>query len=132
MEYIVKLGIRCQQVKSPDLRVDCAEDLEFMLTIDDGGEAILEALVSSGLVDPEGSIYTCTFFIEMNGQLLSNWRNGEMRAKQSNPNQSNPKKSNSTQSKPIQSKSTVCLSNAQAMLTEKAIEDYTDDSDGPF
>jgi len=109
MEFIVKLGIRCQQTKSSQLAINNAEDLEFMLGIEEGGSAILEALVSSGLVDPEGGEYHCAFFVQMNKQLLSNWRNGELKSIQAKSNKTNTTESNSTQYNRMPKQ---CLSNA--------------------
>lgn len=109
MEYLVTIGIRCQQVRDVKLPVDTVEDLELILNIDDGGQEVLDALIASGLIDPEGGSYRCVFFEEMNKQLLSNWRNGAMRAMQCKSNESNPTQLNSTQSNRMPKQ---CLSNA--------------------
>jgi hypothetical protein len=135
MEHIVVLGCRCQQTKSPVIEITDAEDLEFMLNIESGGQEILDTLVASGLVDPEGGNYTCTFFIEMNAQLISNWENGKARAKrikeaQSKPTESKSKEINSSQSNSTQRYAQAvpkqCSSNAQSKPTESKVEDPTE------
>lgn len=103
MEYLVTIGIRCQQVRDVKLPVDTVEDLELILNLDDGGQEVLDALISSGLIDPEGGSYRCVFFEDMNKQLLSNWNNGKFGSMGGRkPNESNTTQSNSTQSNSIQ------------------------------
>lgn len=133
MEYLVILGCRCQQTKSPKLAINDTEDLELILNVNEGGQEILDALVSSGLVDPEGGEYLCTFFVDQNNQLLSNWRNGELKSIQSKS-----KQSNTTQSKPTQFNSTQpnakampkqCSSTASTSSSEAHTSNRTDDDD---
>ena len=109
MEHLVRIGIRCQQTKSVVLSINDAEDLEFILGIESGGQEVLDALIATGLIEPECGEYTCKFFEEQNKQLLSNWKNGErlsLRSKEKNSTQSNSIQSNSNQLNPSQFNST--------------------------
>lgn len=74
----------CQQSRSPEITIEDAVDLEILLDIDSNGDKILEALLKFKLVEKiEDNIYLCNFFVEQNKQLLSNWKNGEMKARKS-------------------------------------------------
>lgn len=81
-KYIVLLGMYCQQSRSPEIVIEEPLDLEIILNTDTNGAGILEALLKFKLIEEVGEhTYSCTFFIDQNKQLLSNWNNGAMKAK---------------------------------------------------
>lgn len=81
-KHIVLLGMYCQQSRSPEIQIEEPLDLEILLDADANGDEILEALLKFKLIEEIGEhTYSCTFFIEQNKQLLSNWHNGAMKAK---------------------------------------------------
>lgn len=81
-KHIVLLGMYCQQSRSPEIKIEEPLDLEILLDTDSNGDKILEALLKFKLMEEVGEhTYYCTFFIETNKQLLSNWNNGEMKAR---------------------------------------------------
>jgi hypothetical protein len=81
-KYIALLGMYCQQSRSPDVTIEEPLDLELLIGADDNGEKILADLIKCKLVEKVGEdVYSCTFFIDQNKQLLSNWNNGAMKAK---------------------------------------------------
>lgn len=111
MEHLVLIGLYCQQGKNPVIMAADTEDLEIIADCEDG-EMLLEIMLQTGMLEAEGAgQYRCLFFEEMNNQLISNWRNGAMKAKQSKSTQSNPKQTNS-----IQLNSTECLGTASSGL----------------
>ena len=131
MEVIVMIGLHCQQSRSPDIRIRNGAELEIMLNIQDRGEIILSALIEHGLISRTevDHFYYCDFFVEMNKQLLTNWRNGERtrkaiqskskesKSKESNSSQSNSSQSNSSQSNSSQINSTQ-INSTQLNSTE--------------
>ena len=81
-KYITLLGMYCQQSRSPDVTIEDPLDLEILLDVDSGGDEILKNLLRFKLIEEtQPSTYSCTFFIEQNKQLLSNWNNGAMKAR---------------------------------------------------
>ena len=81
-KYIALLGMYCQQSRSPDVTIEEPLDLELLIGADDNGQKILADLIKCKLVEKVGEdVYSCTFFIDQNKQLLSNWNNGAMKAK---------------------------------------------------
>ena len=81
-KYITLLGMYCQQSRSSDVTIEEPLDLELLIGADDNGEKILSDLLKFKLIEQLDEVtYSCTFFIEQNKQLLSNWRNGAMGAK---------------------------------------------------
>lgn len=97
MEYLVRLGLHCQQSKSSTVALYDDEDVELTLGIDSGGKAILDALSDLKMASMGEEGLTCYFFEDMNRQLLSNWKNGELKSIQSKANKTNSKQSNSNQ-----------------------------------
>ena len=81
-KYITLLGMYCQQSRSPDVTIEEPLDLELLIGADENGEQILRDLLKYKLIEKIDEVtYSCTFFIDQNKQLLSNWRNGAMGAK---------------------------------------------------
>ena len=81
-KYIALLGMYCQQSRSPDVTIEEPLDLELLIGADDNGQKILADLIKCKLVEKVDEVtYSCTFFIDQNKQLLSNWNNGAMKAK---------------------------------------------------
>ena len=81
-KYITLLGMYCQQSRSPDVTIEEPLDLELLTGADDNGEKILSDLLKFKLIEQLDEVtYSCTFFVEQNKQLLSNWNNGAMGAK---------------------------------------------------
>lgn len=118
MEVIVMIGLNCQQSRSPDIRIRNGAELEIMLNIQDKGEILLSSLIEHGLISrtEEEHFYYCDFFVEMNKQLLTNWRNGEMTRKAI---QSKSKESKSIQSNSTQLNSTECPASAMALPRQR-------------
>lgn len=91
-KYITLLGMYCQQSRSPDVTIEDPLDLEILLDVDSGGDEILKNLLRFKLIEEtEPSTYSCTFFIEQNKQLLSNWNNGAMKARKAKAKKPEPK-----------------------------------------
>jgi len=81
-KHITLLGMYCQQSRSPEIKIEDPLDLEILIDVESGGEEILKNLMRFKLIEEtEPSTYSCTFFIEQNKQLLSNWNNGAMKAR---------------------------------------------------
>jgi len=81
-KYITLLGMYCQQSRSPNVTIEEPLDLELLIGADDNGEKILSDLLKFKLIEKLDEVtYSCTFFIDQNKQLLSNWKNGAMGAK---------------------------------------------------
>jgi len=81
-KYVTLLGMYCQQSRSPDVTIEEPLDLELLIGADENGEQILRDLLKYKLIEKIDEVtYSCTFFIDQNKQLLSNWRNGAMGAK---------------------------------------------------
>ena len=81
-KYITLLGMYCQQSRSPNVIIEEPLDLELLIGADENGEQILSDLLKFKLIEKLDEVtYSCTFFIEQNKQLLSNWNNGAMGAK---------------------------------------------------
>ena len=81
-KYITLLGMYCQQSRNPDVTIEEPLDLELLIGADDNGEKILSDLLKFKLIEQLGEVtYSCTFFIDQNKQLPSNWNNGAMSAK---------------------------------------------------
>jgi len=81
-KYIALLGMYCQQSRSPDVTIEEPLDLELLIGADDNGQKILADLIKCKLIEKVDEVtYSCTFFIDQNKQLLSNWNNGAMKAK---------------------------------------------------
>lgn len=58
-------------------------DLEILLDIEANGENVLNAMLKLGLMEKIDEVtYLCNFFMDQNKQLLSNWRNGQMKSNQ--------------------------------------------------
>ena len=72
----------CQQSRSPNVTIEEPLDLELLIGADDNGDKILSDLLKFKLIEKLDEVtYSCTFFIDQNKQLLSNWKNGAMGAK---------------------------------------------------
>ena len=81
-KYIALLGMYCQQSRNADVTIEEPLDLELLIGADDNGQKILADLIKCKLVEKVDEVtYSCTFFIDQNKQLLSNWNNGAMKAK---------------------------------------------------
>tara|TARA_R110002153_G_scaffold54281_1_gene151223 strand:+ start:148 stop:633 length:486 start_codon:yes stop_codon:yes gene_type:complete len=81
-KYIALLGMYCQQSRNADVTIEEPLDLELLVGADDNGEKILTDLIKCKLIEKVDEVtYSCTFFIDQNKQLLSNWNNGAMKAK---------------------------------------------------
>ena len=82
-KYITLLGMYCQQSRSADVTIEEPLDLELLIGADGDGEKILSDLIKFKLVEKVDDVtYSCTFFTDQNKQLLSNWNNGAMKAKE--------------------------------------------------
>ena len=80
-KYITLLGMYCQQSRSPNVTIEEPLDLELLIGADENGEQILSDLLKFKLIEKVDEVtYSCTFFIEQNKQLLSNWNNGAMKS----------------------------------------------------
>jgi hypothetical protein len=80
----------CQQSRSPDVTIEEPLDLELLIGADDNGEKILADLIKFKLVEKVDEVtYSCSFFVEQNKQLLSNWNNGAMGAKRAKAKKEN-------------------------------------------
>jgi uncharacterized protein YeeX (DUF496 family) len=83
-KYITLLGMYCQQSRSPNVTIEEPLDLELLIGADENGEQILSDLLKFKLIEKLDEVtYSCTFFIEQNKQLLSNWNNGAMKSRKS-------------------------------------------------
>ena len=92
-KYITLLGMYCQQSRSPDVTIEEPLDLELLVGADDNGEQILSDLLKFKLIEQLDEVtYSCTFFIDQNKQLLSNWNNGAMGAKRAKAKKEKEKK----------------------------------------
>ncbi len=81
-KYITLLGMYCQQSRNPNVTIEEPLDLELLIGADENGEQILSDLLKFKLIEKLNEVtYSCTFFVEQNKQLLSNWNNGAMRAR---------------------------------------------------
>jgi hypothetical protein len=102
LSYLVKIGLYCQQSRKTTITIEESFDLELVTQCPDG-DKLLGALIQRRMLERrDGNEYECSFFVEQNKQLLSNWKNGEMKANkaksiQSNSNEINSNQSNSTQ-----------------------------------
>ena len=101
MELLIRIGCICQQKKTSILRFESDDDFELMFDVEDGGEFKSQLLTCNLIDDVGGGDYRILFFEEMNNQLMSNWRNGELKSKQAK----------AIQKKSIQSKATQQNSN---------------------
>ena len=130
LEQIVKLGILCQQEKTSVLKIHDGESLELWLDLPEGsGVDYFNHFISSNLIEVETSGIRCLFFEKMNKQLISNWRNGELKSMKAKGTQCNSIEDNS-----MQFNSTECLGTAKAMLKQRAsnASSMLDDEDKPW
>jgi hypothetical protein len=92
-KYITLLGMYCQQSRSPNVTIEEPLDLELLIGADDNGEKILSDLLKFKLIEKLDEVtYSCTFFIDQNKQLLSNWNNGAMKAMKAKEKKAEAKK----------------------------------------
>jgi len=81
-KYTVLLGMYCQQTRCTELEIKEPIDLELIVGANGGGDEILENLIKCELIEDVGSNkYFIKYFVDTNAQLLSLWKNGEMKAK---------------------------------------------------
>ena len=91
-KHITLLGMYCQQSRSPIVQIEEPLDLEIIIGVESGGEEILAAMLKLKLIEQiDEAQYSCTFFLDQNKQLLSNWRNGAMKAQKSKAKKQEPK-----------------------------------------
>ena len=83
LSVLVKIGMHCQQLRTPYLEIQEDMDVEILAETKAGtGALILGAMVKYGLTQiskENPSQYLMLFFEQMNAQLLSNWANGELK-----------------------------------------------------
>ena len=120
LSYLVKIGLYCQQSRKTSIEIEEPFDLELITQCEDG-DKLLSALVRRKMLRQlSDGQYECVFFEDQNKQLLSNWKNGEMKAKKAKSNQSNVIELNSTQTNSTQPNRMPrqCLSNASLSVAE--------------
>jgi len=123
LEYLVRLGCNCQQLKTSICKIRCAEEWSIISGCEDGGK-LKDALIELDMVEDLGNKeYEFHFFADMNNQLLSNWKNGQLKSKQSKAKQSKPNQPKSTQ-----------LNSTECLGTAKAVDKHclTDEERFPF
>lgn len=81
-KYTVLLGMYCQQIRCTELEIKEPIDLELIIGATENGEQILANLIKCELIEEVGTNkYFIKYFVDTNAQLLSLWKNGEMKAK---------------------------------------------------
>lgn len=81
-KYTVLLGMYCQQIRCTELEIKEPIDLELIIGANENGEEILANLIKCELIEQiDTNKYFIKYFVDTNAQLLSLWRNGEMKAK---------------------------------------------------
>lgn len=81
-KYTVLLGMYCQQIRCTELEIKEPIDLELIIGATENGDQILANLIKCELIEEVGkNKYFIKYFVDTNAQLLSLWKNGEMKAK---------------------------------------------------
>ena len=90
-KYTVLLGMYCQQQRTTELEFKDILDFELIIGATEGGNHILGSFLKYELIEESSAdTYYIKYFVETNGQLLSLWKNGEMRAKKSKAKKEQP------------------------------------------
>jgi len=83
-KYTVLLGMYCQQQRTTELEFKDILDFELIIGATEGGNQILGSFLKYELIEETSpDTYYITYFVDTNKQLLSLWKNGEMKAKKS-------------------------------------------------